>query len=43
MSVLLEGAFDGKLDEFLVYSKYDYKNKATGKFGNFMFTELQLA
>lgn len=34
MSVLLEGALDGELDEALVYSKYDYKNKDTGNSRN---------
>ena len=29
MSVILEGAMDGELDEELGYSKYDYKNKET--------------
>ena len=34
MSVLLEGALDGELDESLGYSKYDYKNKETGNSRN---------
>ena len=34
MSVLLEGALDGELDEALGYSKYDYKNKDTGNSRN---------
>ena len=29
MSVLLEGALDGELDDSLGYNKYDYKNKDT--------------
>ena len=29
MSVILEDALDGELDEELGYSKYDYKNKDT--------------
>lgn len=29
MSVILEGAMDGELDEELGYSKYDYRNKET--------------
>lgn len=29
MSVILEGALDGELDEELGYSKYDYRNKDT--------------
>ena len=29
MSVILEGALDGELDEALGYSKYDYRNKDT--------------
>lgn len=29
MSVILEGALDGELDDELGYSKYDYKNKET--------------
>ena len=29
MSVILEGALDGELDEELGYSKYDYRNKGT--------------
>ncbi len=34
MSVLLEGALDGELDESLGYSRYDYKNKETGNSRN---------
>ena len=34
MSVILEGALDGELDEELGYSKYDYKNKDTGNSRN---------
>ena len=34
MSVLLEGALDGELDDSLGYNKYDYKNKDTGNSRN---------
>ena len=34
MSVILEGALDGELDEELGYSKYDYKNKETANSRN---------
>jgi transposase-like protein len=34
MSVILEGALDGELDDELGYSKYDYKNKDTGNSRN---------
>lgn len=34
MSVILEGALDGELEEDLGYSKYDYKNKDTGNSRN---------
>ena len=27
MSIILEGALDPKMDEWLDYSKYDYRNK----------------
>ena len=29
MSIVLEGALDEELDEELVYSRYDYRNKGT--------------
>jgi len=29
MSIILEGALEGELDEELGYSKYDYRNKET--------------
>ena len=35
MSVLLEGALDGELDDSLGYNKYDYKNKDTRVAANF--------
>ena len=34
MSVILEGALDGELDDELGYSKYDYKNKDTNNSRN---------
>lgn len=34
MSVILEGALDGELDEELGYSKYDYRNKDTSNSRN---------
>lgn len=34
MSVILEGALDGELEEELGYSKYDYRNKDTGNSRN---------
>ncbi|WP_026329449.1 transposase [Propionispira raffinosivorans] len=34
MSVLLEGAIDGELDDSFGYNKYDYKNKDTGNSRN---------
>jgi transposase-like protein len=34
MSVVLEGALDGELDDELGYSKYDYRNKDTNNSRN---------
>ena len=34
MSVILEGALDGELEDELSYSKYDYKNKDTNNSRN---------
>ncbi len=34
MSIILEGALDGELDDELGYSKYDYKNKDTNNTRN---------